>query len=461
MHRTKIAQAVIGIIVGSMLPLAAVAAQSNLRQTDHVVAHTSVLLQGEASLELQLISGATIRVTFSRGSVTVDQSGPAASRREVVAQYQVGGQLETAWRKLVDKASSADPAEMLAALQNWRVEGLSSAESGALQKATAPFTELTPAPVPPPVAEASPTARRAFGAARPESDLASVARALEGLEGLAALRALETLKAFEMPEVAEDLLQTDRLEQLSALEALQSLEQLKLDQPRPAATLGFGTIALRVGSDMLALIACFISLGALGFGLAFFAPRPLEVVADTVHQSFWRSFVIGLLAQPLVVPAFGMLLLGLALTVIGIVLIPFAIVGFLVAAVLGILGGYIAVARSVGEAYLRRRMSLGHAVGGWLAYRYVVYGLAGLMAVWVPAALLGWVPLAGTVATTSAIIITWMLATAGFGAAILSRAGIRGTFGRRFDHALTDEHLYHTPRATPVVRTRHRGSRTR
>ncbi|KPJ94569.1 MAG: hypothetical protein AMS18_03445 [Gemmatimonas sp. SG8_17] len=461
MHRTEIALALVGIAVGSMLPEAVVEAQSASRPAEYVVAHSSVLSQGEASLELQLSSGKTVRVTFSHGSVVVERTGPDGNQREVVAQYDVGGQFETAWRELAGRASRADPAEMLAALQQWRMEGLSDAELAALRNTIGPFTELTPASVSPPMTAARLLTGPEIGASDPETDFAAVVGALEGLEGLAALRALESLKALELLEGTEDPQRIKQLEQLGALATLQGLEQLKREQPHPVTELGFGAIALQVINDLLGLIASFIALGALGFGLSFFAPRPLEVVADTVHQSFWRSFMVGLLAIPLVIPVFGMLLVGLALTVIGIVVIPFAIVGFVIAAVLAILGGYIAAARSVGEVYLRRRMSLGHAVGGWLAYRYVVYGLVAIMSVWIPAVLLSWIPLAGTIATTSAIAITSMLATAGFGAAILSRAGIRGTFGRRFDQALTDEYLYHTPQATPIMRTHHRDVHSR
>ncbi|KPJ93804.1 MAG: hypothetical protein AMS18_04970, partial [Gemmatimonas sp. SG8_17] len=90
----------------------------------------------------------------------------------------------------------------------------------------------------------------------------------------------------------------------------------------------------------------------------------------------------------------------------------------------------------------------------WLAYRYIVYGLAALLAIWLPAVLFSWVPLAGKVAMTSAVLVTWMLATAGLGAAVLSRAGIRGTFTRQLDRALSDEYLYQTPAATPVTESR-------
>jgi hypothetical protein len=450
MRRTDFTLTLVGIVLGSMPPHTAAGAQSHPGQTGQVVAHASALSQDEASIELQLSSGESVRVTFLQGSILVELAGPSARRRDVVAQYEVGGPLETAWRGFVGQASRLDPGEMLAALQAWRVQGLSRVESAALQSAIGPFAELTPAPAPPPVERVSPQAQ---SITELETDITALVGALEGLEGLAALRTLETLKALELRDRMEGLQQLEGLEQLGGLETLQDLQQPKPEQPGRTVLSAPTDVALQVADDLLGLIACFIALGALGFGLSFFAPRPLEVVADTVYQSFWRSFIVGLLAQPLVIPAFGMLLLGLVLTVIGIILIPFAIVGFVIAVTLAILGGYIAVARSVGEAYLRRRMSLGHAVGGALAYRYVVYGLVAVMAVWVPAVLLGWIPLAGTIATASALIITWMLATAGLGAAILSHAGIRGTFGRRLDQALTDEHLYHTPPATPVVRT--------
>lgn len=203
------------------------------------------------------------------------------------------------------------------------------------------------------------------------------------------------------------------------------------------------------------LLAVFVSLACMGLGFLVFAPRQLETVADTVWHSFWRSFLAGLFAQPLLLPAFGMLIVGLALTVVGIVVIPFAILGFVAALILAAIGGFIAVARTVGEIYLRRKMARGDVVQTWGSYRYIVYGLAGLLAVWLPVVLLGWIPVAGTLLTVSAAAITWLLATAGFGATIISRAGMRGTFVRQLDLALTDEQ-YWTDEAmpTPVRRGR-------
>jgi hypothetical protein len=207
------------------------------------------------------------------------------------------------------------------------------------------------------------------------------------------------------------------------------------------------------------LLAVFLALGFMGLGFLFFAPRQLETVADTVWHSFWRSFLAGLFAQPLILPAFGMLLVGLVLTVVGILVLPFAIVGFVLALFVAAVGGFLAVARTVGEIYLRRRMARGEAVPTWGSYRYIVYGLLGLLSLWLPALFLGSVPVAGTVLTVSAAFLTWVLATAGFGAAIISRAGLRGTFVRQLDLALTDEQ-YWTADGMPAPLVR-RGTGTR
>lgn len=137
-----------------------------------------------------------------------------------------------------------------------------------------------------------------------------------------------------------------------------------------------------------------------------------------------------------------MLVIGLVLTVVGILVVPFAIVAFAVALFVAAVGGFLAVARTVGEIYLRRRMARGEALSTWGSYRYIVYGLLGLLSIWLPAILLGGVPVAGTILTVSAALLTWVLATAGFGATIISRAGLRGTFVRQIDLALTDEQYW-------------------
>ena len=55
--------------------------------------------------------------------------------------------------------------------------------------------------------------------------------------------------------------------------------------------------------------------------------------------------------------------------------------------------------------------------------------------------------MAGTLILATAVLVTWLLATVGFGAALLSRAGLREHFAGRILPAetLTDEFLWATP----------------
>ena len=209
------------------------------------------------------------------------------------------------------------------------------------------------------------------------------------------------------------------------------------------------------------VLGVFLTLGALGFGLVMFGRPNLEVVSDTVSHSFGRAFATGLLGQLLLVPTFGMLVVGLILSVVGIVLLPFAVVVYALLVVIGGVGGYLAVAHAMGETYTRRRMALGVIIGSPNSYRYLLVGLGALAAFWAAWSVFGWVPVAGDLIRGAAILVTWLLATAGFGAALLSRAGLRENFAGRLlpPEALTDEYLWATPQFG-VTAAKRPGSRT-
>lgn len=201
------------------------------------------------------------------------------------------------------------------------------------------------------------------------------------------------------------------------------------------------------------LAGIFLTLLVLGFGMVTFGRPNLEIVSDTVAHSFGRSFTAGLLGQILIVPTFGMLVVGLVLTVAGALLVPFAVVIYLLLAIVAILGGLIAVAHAMGETITRRRMARGLVVSA-NAYRYVITGLAALAATWVAWVAVGWVPVAGGIIFVSAALATWFLGTVGFGAAILSRGGVREHFAGRIlpPEMMTDEFLWATPQfGVPAV----------
>lgn len=210
-----------------------------------------------------------------------------------------------------------------------------------------------------------------------------------------------------------------------------------------------------IGRRLAGVAGVFLTLAALGFGLVMFARPNLEIISDTASHSFGRAFVTGLLGQILVIPTFGMLIVGLILSVAGILLLPFAVAVYALLVIVGALGGFLGIAHAMGETYTRRRMAMGALVGSPNSYRYLVVGLGAVAALWIAWSLFGWVPVAGTLIGGAAFLATWLLATAGFGAALLSRAGIRENFAGRLipPEALTDEYLWATPQfGVPAAR---------
>jgi hypothetical protein len=203
-------------------------------------------------------------------------------------------------------------------------------------------------------------------------------------------------------------------------------------------------LALRKAAGLAGVL---LSLGVIGFGTVLFARHNLEVVSDTVSNSFGRSFLVGLIGQLLLLPTFGMLVVGLILSVVGVLLLPFAVIVYGLLVVLTVLGGFLAVAHAMGETYTRRRMALGATVGSPNSYRYLLVGLGAVATIWLAWVIFGWVPIAGQVIQGAAILVTWLLGTAGFGAALLSRAGAREQFSGRLlpPEAMTDEYLWATP----------------
>lgn len=227
---------------------------------------------------------------------------------------------------------------------------------------------------------------------------------------------------------------------------VRALSQVAEASPRPGPLSVF-----RRGAGLLGV---FLILAGIGFGLVTFARPSLETVSDTIRHSLGRAFVVGLLAQMLVIPTFGMLVVGLALTVVGVLLIPFAVATYVFLVLAMAVMGTLAMAHAMGESYTRRRMALGVLLAP-NSYRYVALGLGALLALWAVWAAFGWVPVAGSLIFGGAFLVTWVLSTVGFGASILSRGGVRPDFAGRLvpAEALTDEYLWATPQmGVPAVK---------
>ncbi len=365
------------------------------------VGHTASVSAQAARVDFDMSDGSRLSVSLAGGVVKVNGDS--------VGSYVPGGPFEKTWRAVLAKAGDFSTPRLILTLRS-----LPTAAMGpGAREATAAITAALPS-------------IGAAAAGGPPPDITALIAARQN--------AVDSLN--------------QRLNEMS--------QRISRDVARGMARRGGGLGAVagssvgagRFVTDVAGLFGTLVALASLGFGALFFVPQRLEVVAATVRKSPIRAFFAGLFAQPLLLPALVTLIIGLVLTVVGILVIPVAIIGFVLAVAAALVGGYLAVARVVGEIYVHRRGQTGQYTSGWSTYRYLLYGVVGLLLIWAPAILLRWVPAAGVILTVTALVFTWAMATTGFGAVILSKAGA-GTWALRrpLPPELSSEYLWSTPPA--------------
>ena len=129
---------------------------------------------------------------------------------------------------------------------------------------------------------------------------------------------------------------------------------------------------------------------------------------------------MGVLGQLGFVPLLLFACVALAVTLVGVLLIPFALVAAPVALAGFVTLGWLALALVTGRA-LRRARGAGSSRAD--ALRTLTLGVVLLMLPWVVVAALTGTGTVAAVTRLLALAITWVAATAGLGAAVLSRAG--------------------------------------
>jgi hypothetical protein len=206
------------------------------------------------------------------------------------------------------------------------------------------------------------------------------------------------------------------------------------------------TRPLTTGQSVKLVLGWFALLAIIGLGVMVFAEHNLDGVVVALERGFARSFWTGLVGEVLMLPALLVLVVALAITVLGVLLIPFAIVAYVVAAAGLITLGFLAVARLTGGAIASDR---GTTTPRGVHLRGLVIGLVVYGAVWILAAAFTWSPLFGAIFRAVAIALTWVAATVGLGAAIISRAGTQRPGVGKAAPTSTDEFAWQTP--TPVA----------
>jgi len=173
--------------------------------------------------------------------------------------------------------------------------------------------------------------------------------------------------------------------------------------------------------DGMRLVAgTFGVLLIVAVGVLLFAGPNLDEVVATLERRFGRAFWVGLLGQLLILPVLVVLVVALTVSLIGILLIPFAVVAYAIAVAGLVTLGFLAVTHLVGGALWSSRRD---TTPRSRALAALAVGLAIFFALWMIAAALAWAPLAATVVRAVALAATWAAMTIGLGSAILSRAG--------------------------------------
>lgn len=192
------------------------------------------------------------------------------------------------------------------------------------------------------------------------------------------------------------------------------------------------------------VIGWFAILFAIGIGVLLFAERNLDGVVAALEQQFSRAFWVGLLAQLAAIPALLLVLLGLAISLIGILLIPFAIVAYVIALAGLCTLGFLAVARFTGRAFFRDR-----ANSRAVSLRSLSFGLVIYLGLWFLAAAFVWNPVAGSMLRAVAFAGSWVALTFGLGATLLTRAGTQKDGAATPKPRPADDLSWQTP--TPVT----------
>lgn len=177
-------------------------------------------------------------------------------------------------------------------------------------------------------------------------------------------------------------------------------------------------VGLSIGWLLLATI--------IGFATVSLAGDKVDIVVNTLRQGVGKSLGSGLLGQLLIVPGAVAVVVLLAVSIVGILIIPLGLIAY-IALLFGIgMLGFIAAALLTGSAITGRSKKDETPRGAML--RAFLVGAAVYVGLWIVAAAFSWMPLVGALLRSLAAGATFVAMTAGFGAVLLSYW--RGDFRR-------------------------------
>ncbi len=165
----------------------------------------------------------------------------------------------------------------------------------------------------------------------------------------------------------------------------------------------------------------------VGFGVISLAGDKVEIVVNTVRDGVGKSVGSGLLGYLAILPgAVGVVIL-LAVTLVGILLIPLGLVAYMLLLAGIAMFGFIAVLLLTGAAITGGKSRDDTPRGAML--RAFATGALAYLGLWIIAAAFSWMPLVGALIRSLAAGASFIAVTAGFGAVL--RSYWRGDFAKR------------------------------
>ena len=188
------------------------------------------------------------------------------------------------------------------------------------------------------------------------------------------------------------------------------------------ATHNRSTISLggRPRTTVGSLVAAFLWLVVLllvGTFVLFFMRDYFKRAVEVVTNETGRSLLTGVLGGLASIPALIAIVVALAITIIGVFVIPFGVAAFLIALSGIAILGFLAVAQVAGIAIAGKREAE-TAAGQELQHLYT--GIIAFSAIWIIAAAFTWFPILGAILRMFAFSVTFVAVATGFGAVILS-----------------------------------------
>lgn len=399
--RLKAAALVATGAVAGLTLAAPVRGQATEVAPTEIFAREMVLSRDEAALRLELGNGESLELAL--------RDGRAFYAGRPLGDAQRNGPLDRSWRELLDRAIDAPTNELPDLLSEWEPP---AGEPGATL-ATAIQSFLTGVEMPAVPAPAVATAAAADIEAEVE---AQIAREIEQATGSGS--------------DSVDRLNT-RIEELERLvDEAQATEQR--GRGRGGDWLGpFRHIAHSVGA-ILSILVTYTVIFGIGVATVFFGGRRyLEGVADTARYSTTRSLLVGLAATFLVVPAFILGIIALAISIVGIPGLIVWVPLFPLATGLAILLGYLGVAHAAGESLAERRLYASDWFKRGNSYYFLMTGLALLASLFIAAQVVGiagpWFGFFSGLLCALGVVLTWAALSIGLGAVLISRGGTRPT----------------------------------